>query len=55
MNKESIADPESGNLVRFTDNGMKDGDLPGIDPTGLSYEEILAQVRQMAGVDVDNS
>lgn len=25
-------DPESGNVVRYTDNGPKDGDLPGISP-----------------------
>lgn len=49
MDEATIQDPESGNLVRFTDNGLKDGDLPGIEP-GESYEDVIAEVRRLAGV-----
>lgn len=47
--KETAIDPESGKEVRFTDNGMKPGDLPGIDPAGKSIEEIIEEVARMAG------
>lgn len=45
--EETIKDPESGNVVRFTDNGMKEGDLNGIDPMGLSWEEIQDKLDAM--------
>lgn len=39
--KPVIVDPISGLLVRYTDNGLKPGDLPGIsqDPRALELDE----------------
>lgn len=36
-----VCDPISGLIVRFTDNGLKEGDLPGIDqePRPLELDE----------------
>lgn len=46
---EPVIDPESGKEVRFTDNGSKPGDLPGIDPTGLTEEELLEAIEAAGG------
>lgn len=40
-----IVDPESNTLVRFTDNGLKEGDLEGINPNGGYLNEMLDKVR----------
>ena len=40
LGDNEIRDPESDNVVRFTDNGPKDGDLKGINPYGLTVEEV---------------
>ena len=36
-----VCDPVSGKIVRFTDNGLKEGDLPGInqEPKPLELDE----------------
>lgn len=49
MSEETIVDPESGNEVRFTDNGLKDGDLPGIDPSNGYFMELVDSVRELVG------
>lgn len=41
---QEIVDPTSDNVVRFTDNGLKEGDLPGFEPTGV--EPIITEVPQ---------
>lgn len=54
MDDKPVIDPESGKEVRFTDNGMKPGDLPGIDPAGLTEEELMAAIEDAGGgIDAD--
>lgn len=48
-NPETIQDPESNKTVRFTDNGLKEGDLPGFDPTDMTHDEILMHLQELAG------
>lgn len=55
INSETIRDPESDKTVRYTDNGLKEGDLPGFDPTGMTHDEILMRIQEMAGDDNANS
>lgn len=44
-NPTAIEDPESGKTVRYTDNGPKEGDLPGIDPRGGYLQDLLGAIR----------